>query len=82
MLNAIYSLFVVESVERGLGVIVRDLISQKVFLLVDLGFGSTAQTGLVFASRILHLDGFSITGGAALPVSVVSSNELNSTALA
>lgn len=70
MQHAIYSLFVVESVERGLGVIVRDLLSQEVLLVVDMGFGSSAQPGLVFASRLLHQEGFSMTGGAALPVAV------------
>lgn len=51
MQQAIYSLFVVESVERGLGVIVRDLLSQEVLLVVDMGFGSTAQPGLVWLFR-------------------------------
>ncbi len=75
MQHAIYSLFVVESVERGLGVIVRDLLSQEVLLVVDMGFGSTAQPGLVFASRLLHHDGFSMTGGAALPVAVLPADQ-------
>jgi hypothetical protein len=71
MQHAIYSLFVVESVERGLGVTVRDLLSNEVLLVVDMGFGSTAQPGLVFASRLLFHDGFSMTGGAALPVALL-----------
>ena len=52
MQHAIYSLFVVESVERGLGVAVRELRSNEILLVVDMGFGSTAQPGLVFASRL------------------------------
>jgi SEC-C motif len=75
MQQAIYSLFVVDSVEAGLGVSVRDLLSQEVFLVVDMGLGSTAQPGLVFASRLLHYDGFSMTGGAALPVAVLPADE-------
>jgi hypothetical protein len=75
MQHAIYSLFVVKSVERGLGVIVRDLMSQEVFLVVDLGLGSSADPGLVFASRLLHHDGFSMTGGAALPVGVLPADQ-------
>lgn len=71
MQHAIYSLFVVESVERGLGVMVRDLLSNEVLLVVDMGFGSTAQPGLLFASRLLFHDGFSMTGGAALPVGML-----------
>lgn len=75
MQHAIYSLFVVESVERGLGAIVRDLMSQEVFLVVDMGLGSSADPGLVFASRVLHHDGFSMTGGAALPVGVLPADQ-------
>ncbi|MFM8705248.1 MAG: hypothetical protein ACKOHG_15540, partial [Planctomycetia bacterium] len=75
MPHAIDSLFVVESVERGLGAIVRDLMSQEVFLVVDMGLGSSADPGLVFASRVLHHDGFSMTGGAALPVGVLPADQ-------
>jgi hypothetical protein len=71
MQHAFYSLFVVESVERGLGVTMRDLLSNEILLVVDLGFGSSAKPGLVVASRMLRLDGFNMTGGAALPVAVV-----------
>lgn len=75
MQHAIYSLFVVEAVERGLGVIVRDLLTQEALLVVDMGFGSSAEPGLVLASRLLHHDGFSMTGGAALPVGVLPENQ-------
>ncbi len=75
MQQAIYSLFVVESVESGLGVTVRDLRSDENMLVVDMGFSSTAEPGLVFASRLLSLDGFSITGGAALPIAVVPAGQ-------
>lgn len=75
MQHAIYSLFAVESVDRGLGVTVRDLLSQEVLLVVDMGFGGTAKPGLVFASRLLQHGGFWITGGAALPVAVVPADQ-------
>ncbi len=75
MQQAIYSLFVVESVERGLGVTVRDLLSHKVLLVVDIGFGISAQVGLVFASRLVFHDGFFMTGGAALPVGVLPNDK-------
>ncbi len=75
MQQAIYSLFVVESVIRGFGVIVRDLLSNETILVVDMGFGSTAQPGLLFASRLLFHEGFAITGGAALPISVLPEDE-------
>lgn len=75
MQHAIYSLFVVESVERGLGVTVRDMFSDETILIVDIRIGSSAQPGLVFASRLLFHDGFSMTGGAALPVAVLPKDE-------
>ncbi|NLS91391.1 MAG: SEC-C domain-containing protein [Planctomycetaceae bacterium] len=75
MQQAIYSLFVVESVIRGFGVVVRDLLSSETNLVVDMGFGSTAEPGLVFASRLLFHEGFAITGGAALPIGVLPEDQ-------
>lgn len=75
MQSATYSLFVVESVEPGLGVIVRDLISPKILLVVDMSLGSSAQPGLFFASRLLHCDEFSFTSGTALPIAVIPAQE-------
>ncbi|MGO8749500.1 MAG: YecA family protein [Thermoguttaceae bacterium] len=70
MQHAVYSLFMVESVIPGFGVTVRDLLSNGSILIADMGFGSTAQPGLVFASRVLFHEGFAMTGGAALPIGV------------
>ena len=75
MQHAIYSLFVVESVERGLGVTVRDALSDETILVVDMGFGKSAQPGLAFASRLLTHEGFSMTGGAALPLGMLPKNQ-------
>jgi hypothetical protein len=80
MQHAIYSLFVVESVERGLGVTVRDLRSNESVLVVDMGFGSTGQPGLVLASRMLPHDGYSMTGGAALPIAVLPPDQQDAVA--
>ncbi len=78
MQHSTYSLFIVDSVERGLGVTVRDLRSDETLLVVDIGFGSTAQPGLLFASRLLPHDGFSVTGGAALPIGVLPPDQRDS----
>jgi len=75
MQRASYSLFVVESVEHGLGVIVRDLRSANVLFVVDMGLGLSAQPGLSLASRLLHGDEFSWTGGAALPLGIMPANQ-------
>ena len=71
MQHAVYSLFIVESVIPGVGVTVRDLLSRGTILIADLGFGKTAQPGLVFASRLLFHESFAMTGGAVLPVGVL-----------
>jgi hypothetical protein len=71
MQKAVYSLFVVESVMRGFGAAVRDLLSSEPIVIVDMGFGDTAKPGLIFASRLLFHDGFVMTGGAALPIGVL-----------
>jgi hypothetical protein len=78
MQHATYSLFIVESVERGLGVTARDLRSNETLLVVDIGFGNSAQPGLLFASRLLTHDGLSLTGGAALPVAVLPPDQQES----
>ena len=71
MRQAFYSIFNVESVEAGLGLIARDLFSGQLMPVVDIGLSSTATVGLVIASRLLQFDGFYITGGALLPVGQV-----------
>jgi hypothetical protein len=78
MQKAVYSLFVVESVMRGFGVTVRDLLSNETIVIVDMGFGSTAKPGLIFASRLLFHDGFAMTGGAALPIGVLPEGQRQS----
>ena len=71
MRHAKYSVFIVESAERGLGVTVTDLLSREHMLVVDLGFGSTAKPGLLFASRLLFHDGFAMMTGASLAVGML-----------
>ena len=75
MQQAVYSLFLVESVMPGFGVTVRDVLSNKTILIVDMGFGDTAKPGLVFASRLLFHEGFAMTTGAALPISVLPEDQ-------
>ena len=75
MQHAVYSLFLVESVMRGFGVEVRDVLSNETIVIVDVGFGDTTQPGLVFASRLLFHEGFAMTTGAALPISVLPEDQ-------
>ena len=68
MTHAYYSLFQVIEVERGVGVSVRDVLRGETGFIVDVGFGNTAQRHTMLATRIIPLDDFLMTGGAALPV--------------
>lgn len=68
MQHPVYSVFLVESVLSGFGVTVRDLLSNKTIVIVDIGFGDTAEAGVLFASRLLFHEGFAMTTGAALPI--------------
>jgi len=80
MTHAYYSMFQVADVVRGVGVSVQDLLREETGFIVDIGFGNTAQRHLMLASRVIPMEGFLMTGGAALPVGPVAprriSNEL------
>lgn len=75
-----YSVFVVESVERGLGVTVRDLLSKdeesESLFVVDIGFGSTAAPDVILATRVLPHGDYWTTSGAPLPIGVVARDDL------
>ena len=45
MRSSRYTLFVVDSVHPGLGITIHDLVSREKGLVVDIGFGSSAQSG-------------------------------------
>jgi hypothetical protein len=66
--RAYYSLFIIESVEKGLGVNVIDCLSEGRTFIVDLGFSKTASPGHLLATRIVTIQGMTITTGAALPL--------------
>ena len=68
MTRAYYSLFQVVEVERGVGVSVWDVLRQETGFLVDVGFSNTAPRHAVLATRIIPMDDFLMSGGAALPV--------------
>jgi hypothetical protein len=70
-----FSLFAVESAEPGVGVHVRDLLLDEPLFLVDIGFSRSMSIGMVLASRIMTMEGMTMTTGAALPVGVLSRAE-------
>ena len=71
MQHARYSMVLVESVIRGVGVKVCDILAQEQLLLVDMGFARTGVPGALLAARLLYPDGFTMTSGAGLPIGVV-----------
>ena len=66
--QARFGLFMVEAVEPGLGVQVRDLLEGHPIFLVDVGFSNTASPGMLLAARIMKADDIAMTTGAAQPV--------------
>jgi hypothetical protein len=74
MEQAIYSVFIVERVERGVGLLIRDVLSEELYFLVDIGLSQSADERTAFASRLLPFDEFVMTSGAALPVGYVDEN--------
>ncbi len=75
MLQARFSLLVVESAEPGLGVHVRDLLREEALFVMDVSFGNTALPGMVLAARLFAPDGILRTTGAALPVGMLPARE-------
>ncbi len=68
MLESHYSLVQVEDIVERIGIWAHDLLNNRRFLLVDIGFSQTAGEGVVIAARIIPFEDFVMTSGAALPV--------------
>ncbi|MHC4173997.1 MAG: SEC-C metal-binding domain-containing protein [Planctomycetota bacterium] len=68
MLESHYSLIQVEDIVEGVGIRAHDLLNNRRFFLVDIGFSQTAGEGVVIAARIIPFEDFVMTSGAALPV--------------
>ena len=73
--HAYYSIFRVESVERGVGVKVRDALRGNEAFMMDIGLGNSAQIGVTFASRVIPFEGFLMSGGASLPLGILDKPE-------
>jgi hypothetical protein len=68
MVRSFYSIFVVQSIQKGRGVTLLDLLRDATLFLMDVGIGSTAVRGMLFAGRVLPLAGYHMTSGAFLPL--------------
>ena len=68
MERAYYSLFKVLEREPGVGVKVLDLLRNEEGFIVDVGFGTTANPGIIIATRVIPMLDFLTAGGAAIPL--------------
>ncbi len=76
MQRAIYSLFRVDAVERGVALAVTDLATDEKYLLVDIGLSQSARPGVLFLSRLVLFEDFAATGGAAIALGQLPPGEL------
>jgi len=76
MLRAHYSIFQVIEVERGVGVVVEDLLRGGTSILIDINFASIAREGMALATRVIPVEDFFMTGGAGLPVTNAELNKI------
>lgn len=74
MQTSTFSIFVIEEIQPGLGVVFRNLLSSETVEVVDVGLGSTAEPGIMLATRILYFDELNMTGGAPLVVNPPEKN--------
>jgi len=65
-LSAVFSMFVVEKVGRGVGVEVRDLIRGDSRALMDVSLGNCADSGVVACARLMEVEGISMTTGTLI----------------
>jgi hypothetical protein len=77
MQHATYALVAALRVEPGVGCHIRNLFTEETRLLVDIGFSKTAQPGATLMTRLLDFGDFVVTGGAALPLGILSTSELD-----
>ena len=76
MAESFYTLVQVEHVLPGVGVRADDLLGDKQFLIIDLGFSETAIEGIVLATRLLPFADFTMTSGAPLAVDPETLSEI------
>jgi hypothetical protein len=73
--KARFSVFLVEAVERGVGVQVRDMLRESTLFLMDVGFGQTASLGVTLVGRVMSVENINMTTGAALPLGILGEPE-------
>jgi hypothetical protein len=76
MQGATYGLAVVLQVQSGTGCLIENLYTNKQHLLVDLGFSRSATPGLLLGTRLLDFGEYVASGGAAIPLGVLTAEQL------
>jgi hypothetical protein len=67
-LQAKYRILVVRSTVRGAGLHCHDVLNREELFLMDIALSQTASRDVALATRTIPLGGYSMTGGAGLPV--------------
>lgn len=68
MLKSRYSLFRVEEINPHLGASLRDLLTDEVFDLMDVGLSETGSAGIILAGRILPTEDLHMSSGVLIPL--------------
>jgi hypothetical protein len=68
MSESFYTLVQVWDVLPEVGIRINDLLAEKEYLLIDMGFSQTAVKELALSTRLIPFDDFVMTSGAALPI--------------
>ena len=71
MCEAQHSLFIVNSIEPGIGLHLRDLLHDTEVFMVDINFSRSVHEDTAMASRLLTIDGVAFSTGATLPLGVI-----------
>jgi hypothetical protein len=68
LVEARFSIFVVESSVSGVGVTVRDLLNSSTCFVHDVAMGTSAPQGLLFGMRLVTVGPVTMSTGASLPL--------------
>jgi|ERR1051325_11423280 hypothetical protein len=73
--DACFSLYLIEATEPGVGVQMRDMFAGDTIFVCDINLSQSGTLGVLFAARIVTIDGINMTTGAGLPVAVIPAAE-------
>jgi hypothetical protein len=79
MLTGHYAIVEVISLEKGVGLNVRDVLRDDIYFVADIGLSTSARPKELIGTRLFFVEehGFHMTGGAALPVTGTAISKIN-----